>query len=107
MNELEICGKLRPIKFGFAALDEFCTMTGLTIHQVQNLSDHITFGRVVTLLYCGLKYGAKRSGTEFTETWDDVEAWLSDNPELFGTALSMFQQSQAPAPTDKKKAKVK
>lgn len=106
MNQIEINGKSYPIKFGLEALHNFCAKNGLSVDDIQDMPKCLQGGllRTVDLIFFGLQYGAKREKIEFDVTWEDVEAWLSDNPGLYRAALDTFGESQAPPVEGKKKA---
>ena len=102
---VEILGKEMPVQYGLDALDEFSKLTGLTEDQVMfELDRHLKLGKIPTFIYCGLKYGARRAKIDFSTTRDEVEEWLSDNPELIKAFMGAFTD-QTMQKTEKKKVK--
>jgi len=112
MQTVNIGGKERPIKIGFNTLAEFGRKTGITLSGLQNLGDTLTIANTITLIWCILKDGARKEGTDFNteingKTVDITEVivadWLDEDPNLIAEIMDYYGESQAPA--DKKKPK--
>lgn len=103
-NKIEINGKEYPVRWGLVVMQTFCDKTGFTIDEVQDMATCLSKNLLhkVTLLYEAIKYGCKRDGISCDITWDDIEAWFSDNPG-FSAAFVAVWDSQAPPPVDDKK----
>ena len=102
MTTVHIGGEDRPVKFGFNTLAEFGNIAGLKLNDLQNLGSSLTIDHVITLVWCGLKAGAKKEDKEFTASKDDVGDWLDEDPNLVAEMMTIYGESQAPA--GKKKA---
>tara|TARA_R100000655_G_scaffold40612_3_gene76395 strand:+ start:1606 stop:1908 length:303 start_codon:yes stop_codon:yes gene_type:complete len=76
MNEVQIGGKKRPVRFSYLCLKEICIKTGLKLNELDKLGSE--FDHMSILTYYGLKYGAKKAGLVFESTIDDIENWLDD-----------------------------
>jgi len=96
INEIKIGGELRPVKFGFNSLAEFGRITGLKLQDLQNLGSSLTIEQVIVLVWCGLRYGAKKEGKPFDYTVEDVGDWLDEDPNLVAEMLNTYGESQAP-----------
>ena len=96
ITEINIGGRLRPIRFGFNALSDFCTLTGMKIGDLDKIGSGMDFSHIRALVFCGLKAGARRAGEKFTATLEDVGDWMDDNPESLVACFDEFVASQAP-----------
>jgi len=95
---------MRPVRFGFNALADFCKMTGLKISQMDSVGEQMDFGHIRALVFCGLKDGARKAGEKFTATVEDVGDWMDENKGAIAEAFEEFVESQAPTPTEEKKS---
>ena len=99
MTKVEIGGQKRPIRFSYLALKDICRECNLKLNQMDLLGtemDHIGI-----IAYYGLKYGAKKNGSEFKHKVSDIEEWL-DNEE-FGKINEIFEAFQLDKPQKKGK----
>ena len=109
LNKIAIGGELRPIHFGFAALAEWCKLSGFGIQDLSKVGENISLDNAITLIYVGLKHGARKSKEDFNFTADDVGDWIDDQGmDVFNEAMEMFGKSMAKiTPEEQKKKKVK
>lgn len=86
-------------------MQAFCDKHGFTPDDIQNMGEILRKNLLfkVDLLYEGIRYAAKREGAEVLVTWDDVEAWFSDNPGFSAAFVQVWESQQAPPPEDDKK----
>jgi hypothetical protein len=101
IQEIEIGGSLRPVKFGFNSLALFGELTGYKVAQMQSLGSELTMKDVITLMWCGLKEGARKQGKEFNASIEDVGDWIDEAPEAISGMMNIYSSSQAP-PVKKK-----
>lgn len=101
-KNVEIGGKLRPVKFGFAALMEFTEANGYTMADLDTLGESMKLKDALFLVWCGLKHGARVEKQAFKETIEEVADWLDDQPEAMENVLNVFSQSFSPSEGEKK-----
>lgn len=101
-KNVEIGGKLRPVKFGFAALMEFTEANGYTMADLDTLGESMKLKDALFLVWCGLKHGARVEKKAFEETLEEVADWLDDQPEAMENVLNVFAQSFSPSEGEKK-----
>ena len=93
---IAIGGELRPIHYGFAALAEWCDLTG----------DNMSMSAAIQLIYCGLRHGARRSKEEFNYSIDDVADWIDEEGmDIFTDAMAIFADAMVKINPSKKKKK--
>jgi hypothetical protein len=96
-HDIKIGGQTRPVKFGFNSMALFGELTGYKLAQMQNLGAELTMRDVITLMWCGLKEGARKAGKEFDASMDDVGDWIDESPEAISGMMNIYTKSQAPA----------
>lgn len=101
-KDVEIGGKLRPVKFGFAALMEFTEAKGYTMADLDNLGESMNLKDALFLVWCGLKHGARVQKQEFDFTIDDIADWLDEDMGAMEKVLSVFGQSFGSGENEKK-----
>jgi len=101
-KNVEIGGKQRPVKFGFAALMEFTEANGYTMADLDTLGESMKLKDALFLVWCGLKHGARVEKQAFEETIEEVADWLDDQPEAMENVLNVFAQSFSPSEGEKK-----
>lgn len=101
-KNVEIGGKLRPVKFGFAALMEFTEANGYTMADLDTLGESMKLKDALFLVWCGLKHGARVEKQAFEQTIEEVADWLDDQPEAMENVLNVFSQSFSPSEGEKK-----
>lgn len=71
-----IDGEPKPVRFGFAALMDFCEAAGLTLADLQGL-DLTTLGLkdLCRLYWAGFKDGARKEGQPFTVAGRPVDVY--------------------------------
>lgn len=102
IKNVEIGGKQRPVKFGFAALMEFTEANGYTMADLDTLGESMKLKDALFLVWCGLKHGARVEKQAFEETIEEVADWLDDQPEAMENVLNVFSQSFSPSEGEKK-----
>jgi len=107
MQTVKIGGEERPVKFGFNTLAEFGRKTGITLSGLQKLGDTLTIANVITLIWCGLKEGARKEGIPFDVDEVTVGDWLDEDPNLVAEMMEHYGDSQAPVSNGKKKPEPK
>ena len=108
-NTIPIGGEVRPVHYGFAALSEWCELTGHGIDDLSNIGKNLTLQAAIQLIYCGLKHGARRKKIDFNFNPDDVADWIDDEGmDIFNDAMQIFSDSMSRiTPEKKSKEKVK
>ncbi len=106
---LAIGGEVRPIHYGFAALGEWCDITGIGLQELGKLGENMSLNSAMALIYCGLKHGARRNKEDFNYTVDDVADWIDEEGmDIFNEAMEVFSESLAKLnPSEKKKKEKK
>lgn len=106
LKKLAIGGELRPLHFGFAALSEWCEMSGLGIQDLGTIGDNLSLKSAISLIYVGLKHGARKSKEDFKYNSDDVADWIDEEGmEVFNEGMTVFSESMAKLNPDEKKKK--
>jgi len=102
---IAIGGELRPIHYGFAALAEWCDITGSGLKDLSTLANNLSLNSAIALIYCGLKHGARRNKEEFNQTIEDVADWIDEEGmDIFSEAMEIFSESMTKInPSEKKK----
>ena len=93
---VEADGQKRPVRFGFAALMDFCEAAGLSLADLQGL-DLTTLGLkdLCHLYWAGFKDGARKEGEPFTANVYDVADWMDEiTDEEQGEIMALFASAQ-------------
>lgn len=105
---IAIGGEVRQIHYGFAALAEWCDLTGSGLNDLSKLGENLSLVAAIQLIYCGLKHGARRSKEEFNYSYEDVADWIDEEGmEVFTEAMEVFSNSMAKINSSEKKKKLK
>ena len=88
-----------PIHFGFAALSNFSTVSGVPIDQLLTVSGAFTLEMSIKLIWAGLKQGARKEKIPFTLEWEDVADFLDETPSALEQAMLIFTTAMG-APTN-------
>lgn len=91
-----------PVRFGFNALREFSRMTGMTLAELESLGNDMTLDQAITMMYCGLKDGARKQKAPFRYNVEDVADWIDDDEELIEKVFKVFED-QFSSDVEKKK----
>lgn len=103
-HDIQLGGELRPIDFCFNSLRKFCDDHKLKLADLDKLSpETISPTQALSLIYHGLKEGARKQKKEFTASMDDIGDWLDVDSSVLSDAFAVFASSQAPAPDETKK----
>lgn len=102
---IAIGGEMRPIHYGFAALGEWCDMSGISLQELGKIGDNLSLTSAIQLIYCGLKHGCRRQKKDFNYTHEDIADWIDDEGmDVFNDAMEVFTESLAKLnPSEKKK----
>lgn len=95
IQEIEIGGALRPVRFSFAALYEYEKNTGRNAIADFSLIQHGDISVMVAadLLFAGLSLGAKSAGKRVDFTPYDVSDWAFEEKEAMEKAMEIFSES--------------
>tara|TARA_R110001599_G_scaffold281819_2_gene483641 strand:+ start:449 stop:787 length:339 start_codon:yes stop_codon:yes gene_type:complete len=99
---IEINDKKMPIKFGFNALRHFSRETGITINQMENLGNEMTFDIALVLIIAGLKEGARAVKEDFNYTIDELGDDLDMDITIIERCMALFTE-QLSGNQDKKR----
>jgi|TARA_E500000305_G_C3933142_1_gene193746 hypothetical protein len=107
LKEIAIGKEMRPLHFGFAALAEWCDMSGKGLADLGDIGDNLSLSSAINLIYCGLKHGARKKKKEFIHTQDDIADWIDEEGmEVFNECMEVFTESMTKiAPEEEKKKK--
>jgi hypothetical protein len=94
-QEIEIGGKLRPIRFSYAALYEYEQNTGRNaIADFSGMQgDAISVRTAADLIFAGLSLGAKSRGKTVDFTVYDVADWSFNDQTVITKAMAIFSDS--------------
>ena len=87
---IKIDGKKHPIKFGFNALRNFSNLTGISLKEMETLGEEMTIDAAITLIWCGLKDGARASKETFIMTIEDVADAMDEDMTIIDRAMKVF-----------------
>ena len=96
-QHIQIGGKLRPVRFGFAGLLEYEKQTGRkALADFAELSkgiEQVSISLMVDMVYSGLLSGcrAEKINVDFDE-WDVAE-WITENQEAVQKVMEAFADS--------------
>ena len=111
LKKIAIGGEMRPLHFGFAALSQWCEMSGLGLQDLARVGENLSLINAINLIYVGLKHGARKSKDDFNYTSDDIADWIDDEGmDIFNEAMEIFSDQMAkmnPEEEKKKTAKAK
>mgnify|MGYP003144145012 CR=1 FL=1 len=111
IKTIAIGGQMRPIHYGFAALGEWCDLSGISLQELSKVGDNLSLTSAIQLIYCGLKHGSRRQKKDFNYSCNDVADWIDEEGmDIFNDAMEIFTESLAkltPGEEKKKKAKKK
>ena len=100
---IAIGGELRPIHYGFAALAEWCDLTGSGLNDLSKVGNNLSLTSAIQLIYCGLKHGSRRLKEDFLYTSNDVADWIDDEGmDVFNEAMEVFSEAMTKMNTKKK-----
>jgi hypothetical protein len=101
---VDVNGKKMAVKFGFNALRHFSRMTGISIGQMEDLGNNMTFDVAVHLIYCGLQDGARVTKEKFNYEVEDLADDLDSDMTIIERCMEIFAQQMG---KDKPKKKGK
>lgn len=102
VKHVEIGGKERPVKYGFAALMEFTEENGYTMADLDKLGENMKLKDALFLVWCGLKHGARVEKQPFNSSIEEVADWLDEKPEAMEKVLNVFSSSFSDSNEEKK-----
>ena len=107
LNKLGIGGEMRPVHFGFATLADWCDMCKMTLADISKLGDNMPISTAISMVFCGLKHGARKSKEEFKYSVEDVADWLDDDQNALTETMEIFTKSMGKVEKSKKEKGVK
>jgi len=107
ISKLAIGGEMRPVHFGFATLSEWCDMCNMTLHDISKLGNNMPISTAISMVYCALKHGSRKSKIEFKHTTDDIADWLDDDQNALVETMELFTKSMSKGNAEKKAKGVK
>tara|TARA_Y100000361_G_C11134700_1_gene331149 strand:+ start:212 stop:556 length:345 start_codon:yes stop_codon:yes gene_type:complete len=106
LKKIAIGDELRPLHYGFAALSQWCEISGLGLNDLTNIGNNISLKNAISLVYVGLKHGARKSKIEFNYSMDDVADWIdTEGMDLFNEVMEIFSEQMAQMTPDSEKKK--
>lgn len=104
-SSIEIGGKLRPVRFNYAALYEYERNTGRNaISDFTRMeSGELSVVLATDLIFAGLSLGCKTVGKEVDFSVHDVADWVFSDPVVVEKTMEIFSESfpkTGPAPED-------
>ena len=107
MKEVQINGTTYPLFFGSAGMNEFLGHRPLSELQEVDFDKRITYNHTLQITYIALKEGARKAGTPFTLTFEDVCDLVDEHPSLIEESMTAFSGSIQGDQGNGKKPKVK
>ena len=109
LKTIAIGGELRPLHFGFSALSQWCDISGLGLNDLGTIGENLSLSNAISLIYVGLKHGARKQNEDFNYTVDDIGDWIDEaGMEVFNECMEVFTQQMAKLnPEEEKKKKTK
>lgn len=106
MTYIEINGVSYPIHFGMASLAAFTEYKGITLVNLTDLATAMNLQDSVVLIRLALLQGARRSGTTFVLSWEELADAFEDDFDAYTRAMELYADSVQKfiEDTDKKKA---
>jgi putative N-acetylmannosamine-6-phosphate epimerase len=94
-QNIEIGGKLRPVRFSYAALYEYERNTGRNaIADFSKLQEsQVSVTIAADLIFAGLTLGSRTNGYEPDFTVYDVADWAFSDPNAITKAMEIFSES--------------
>lgn len=96
-NYIEVGGKKRPVRFGWAGLLEYEQQTGrralADFASFQNGIENISITIMVDLVYYGLCAGHRQSGVNVDFDKFDVADWIGKDQSVFVAVMEAFTDS--------------
>ena len=90
---VNIGGKQRPLRFGFAGLMEYEKRTARNALSDFNGQKELSVTMMVDLVFCGVVSGymSQKMAVDFDE--NDVAEWLTDDPSVFASIMDLMERS--------------
>lgn len=95
MKTIKLKNGTANLHFGWAALRDWTNITKRSLNDLQKIGDEMTVDETITLIWSGLKQGARKLKAQFELTPDDVADMMDDNPDLITIAMEEFSASMA------------
>lgn len=96
-QQIEIGGKQRPVRFGFAGLYEYEQQTGRkALSDFASLSaglENVSITLIVDLVYYGLVCGHRKDGANVDFDKFDVAEWIGNDQGVLQTVMQAFADS--------------
>jgi len=96
LKKITIGKQLRPLHFGFASLSEWCDLSGLGLQDLGKIGENLSLSNAISLIYVGLKHGARKTKEDFNYTSYDVADWIDEEGmDIFNEAMEIFSDQMA------------
>jgi hypothetical protein len=102
---IRIAGKIYPVKYGFAALRNYCEVTGSTLEDFDKFKDDVTITQAIAICWAGLKDGARVMKKPFDMELDDVADLVDVDEEALFKIMAVFAEHYGSAEDAKPKKK--
>ena len=89
-QKVKIGGQELAIKFGFSALSIFEKDTGEAVASISKYGDKLPVHIAISLIYAGLKDGARSAKSEFKLTKEDIGDLLDEDIDGLTRVLKIF-----------------
>jgi len=104
-SPIRIAGIIYPVKYGFAALRNYCEITGSSMEDLSKFKDEMTITQAVALAWAGLKDGARVMKKPFTMELDDVADLVDEDEDALFKITAVFAEHYGSAEDAKPKKK--
>ena len=93
---INIGGKSRPVRFGWNATADFSDAAGLSLADLNELSDKtLSIRKLTIMVWAGLKDGARKEKQDFEASVEDIGDWIDEADEpVLEQIISHFMAAQ-------------
>lgn len=93
MRTVEIGGKERQVFFGMNALRLFCNVYEITLADLSEAFNELTFDQSLYMVTIALKEGARKAKTKEKFTIEQVSDWLDEGFEDLGPIIEAVMET--------------
>tara|TARA_R110000824_G_C14978430_1_gene653891 strand:- start:227 stop:565 length:339 start_codon:yes stop_codon:yes gene_type:complete len=104
-SPIRIAGKIYPVKYGFAAIRNYCEITGSALDDFKKFKDEMTVTQAVAICWAGLKDGARVMKKPFDMELDDVSDLVDVDEDALFKIIAVFAEHYGAEEDDKPKKK--
>jgi len=72
---------------------EFTDMLNISMNELESIGNNMSLTNAVSLIWCGLKHGARSEKKEFGMAIEDVADLLDDDMKAMEKVLAVFAES--------------